>query len=281
MKPLNNNVTPPNFPLRPFRDWIQRTIGVSDAYKEYSDTFLRRDVQDMYLGAKWVWSCMTRNFDKRIDRLANEELDRTLRTLGRTREEYVPTQLKQLLDVKRQHLASNHSKVLEQIFLAQIFDNDETEFRTNVDASSGVRKLSYMEMKKRNGILDEDDMPLYVDHRINNMCASLNKEALIIPSTPNPNGDLGIYPRRAIKQSIFQTLNLDPAKAPQGHRPTLVRKNHSMKILMWVKEQMLAKKEYRLGLAHHSAYIIPEPLSVKPETIRVRFVGGEYKPKET
>ena len=99
---------------------------------------------------------MASNFDKRIDRLANEELDRTLRTLGRTREDYVPTQLKQLLGVKRHHLASNHSKVLEQMFLAQIFDNDETEFRIHVDASSGVSKLPCRGMKKSKDILDEE-----------------------------------------------------------------------------------------------------------------------------
>ena len=275
MKPLNNNVTPPNFPLRPFRDWIQRTIGISDAYKECNDTFLRRDVQDMYLGAKWVWSCMASNFDKRIDRLANEELDRTLRTLGRTREDYVPTQLKQLLDVKRHHLASNHSKVLEQMFLAQIFDNDETEFRIHVDASSGIRKLSSMGGGK--GLLGEDAMPLYVDHRTRNICVSVNEKELAIARTTSHSDVIGILRRNTDTPPWLTSQPLKPTMFGLPARST----TNATSILVWVKAQMLMEKEYRLGLAHHSAYVITEPLSVKPETIRVRFVGGEYKPKET
>lgn len=275
MKPLEPKIAPPNFPIRPFRDWIQTTIGVSDVYKEYSDTFLRRDVQDMYLGAKWVWSCLTRNFDKRIERLANEELDKTLKAIGRKREDYVPTQLKQLLDVKAKHIAANHVKVLEQIFAAQVFDTDETEFRTRVDTSSGVRKISIMEMKKRNGILDEDDTPFIP--RIGDMCASITKAALpdiAIASTPNPF-PVGFFPRGMGKSDHMQTL-IDVSL-----REGILRNNSPTRILMWIKEQVLAKREYRLGLAHHTAYIATPPYSVKPETIRATFIGGKDNPLET
>lgn len=43
------------FPMPLFRKWLHDEIGISDCYKTYADEFLRRDAQDMYLGAKWAW----------------------------------------------------------------------------------------------------------------------------------------------------------------------------------------------------------------------------------
>ena len=123
-----NKITPPPFPLNAFKDFISTTIGVSIVYKEYQDQFLRRDVQDMYLGAKWVWSCLTRNFEERITEIAEGEIEKTLQFNGRKRTDYTPSQLKSILDVKRKYLSDNHTKVLEQIFSAQIFDDSENAF---------------------------------------------------------------------------------------------------------------------------------------------------------
>lgn len=130
-----HKLEPPPFPLAAFRGFIKQTIDVSDCYKSYDDKFLRRDVQDMYLGAKWLWYCLTANFEERITAIAEYELEATFSGLGRKKEDYGKPQLTNLLNVRRNALSATHARVLVQTFEHVLHFQSEERFTTQTNLS--------------------------------------------------------------------------------------------------------------------------------------------------
>lgn len=222
-----NKITPPPFPLNAFKDFISTTIGVSIVYKEYQDQFLRRDVQDMYLGAKWVWSCLTRNFEERITKIAEGEIEKTLQFNGRKRTDYTPSQLKSMLDVKRKYLADNHTKVLNQIFSAQIFDDSESTF---------LASTFLMDRYPTMPMNPQYDTP--AQHVVRFLSRGAGKTSLMQAMTEDALEN--------IKKNIANAPSTCPwhedqlnifgeRKNPFGHRNFLVQRNSSIRILAYIK----------------------------------------------
>ncbi|MEG1728142.1 MAG: hypothetical protein RR280_01180 [Bacteroidaceae bacterium] len=195
-----DKITPPPFPLNAFKDFISTTIGVGIVYKDYQDKFLRRDVQEMYLGAKWVWSCLTRNFESRITKIAEGEIEKTLQFNGRKHSDYTPNQLKSMLDVKRKYLADNHTKVLKQLFDSQIFDDCETTF---------IASTSLMPMLPRG-----NGKASFMQAMTEDALEQIKEQIANAPVTPSYEG---------------------VRNAPCGHKHVLVLRNRPHQILSYIK----------------------------------------------